>query len=180
MGFNGAAHFVVATLAISCLLAPALATPEKDAAWDKLIADAVKRGGVETIMVKTASYVFAGPNGLNVTFARTLDNKVRAICAMYLNANVNVCMKWDTEKMNYATRASENAPWVVSDVPPDAPESAPETPLWLDLLSAFLDVDVPYSTFHSWHHGGGPLSARKGFTRAFSHSFVGGSVARHH
>jgi hypothetical protein len=67
-----------------------------------------------------------------------------------MSANINVCLNWDTEKMIYSTRASESAPWVASNVPPDVPKSAPETRLWLDQLSKFLKVDLPYWAFHDW------------------------------
>ncbi|MGH9676417.1 MAG: hypothetical protein ACRD36_04885, partial [Candidatus Acidiferrum sp.] len=139
---NLAPQFGVATLAVSCLFAAAHATPKKDAEWNRLLAEAVKHGGVETISGNTGSYVFAGPKGMHLTITRRLDNKVRLICAGYMSANINVCMNWDTEKMIYSTRASESAPWVASGVPPDVPESAPETRQWRDQLSTFLKVDV--------------------------------------
>jgi hypothetical protein len=160
-------------VAIARPAAPAPTAPDKHAQWDQLIAEAIKHGGVPTKLSATESYVFAGPNGLNVTFTRTLDNRVRAVCAMYLSANINVCMNWDTEKLTYATRADANSPWVKSDAPPPVPETAPETPFWLDLLSAFFDTPLPYSTYIRWSHGGVPHAPRIAFSHAFSHGFMG-------
>ncbi|MGH6847589.1 MAG: hypothetical protein ACREC0_09165 [Methylocella sp.] len=150
MMFNLAPQFVFATLAVPCMFAAAHATPKKDAEWNKLLAEAVKHGGVETISGNTGSYVFAGPKGMHLTITRRLDNKVRLLCAGYMSANINVCLNWDTEKMIYSTRASESAPWVASDVPPHVPESAPETQQWHDQFSKFLKVDLLNFAFSGW------------------------------
>ncbi len=86
----------------------------KDAKWNALIAEAVKHGGVETISGNTGSYVFSRPDGMDMTFTRSLDNKIRLICIAYMSKNINVCMNWNDEKVTYSTRASETAPWVIS------------------------------------------------------------------
>jgi hypothetical protein len=104
-----------------CLLhaaSAAYAGSLKDAKWNALIAEAVKHGGVETISGNTGSYVFSGPDGMDMTFSRRLDNKIRLICMGYMSKNINVCMNWDSEKFYYSTRASETAPWVTSRKPP--------------------------------------------------------------
>jgi hypothetical protein len=104
-----------------CLLHAATAAyagSRRDAKWNALIAETVKHGGVETISGNSGSYVFAGPDGMDMTITWSLDNKIRLICMGYMSENINVCMNWDNEKMIYSTRASETAPWVTSSTPP--------------------------------------------------------------
>lgn len=109
-----------------------------DARWDALIASAINRGGVETISGDTGSYVFVRPDGMIVTFTRRLDNKIRLICVQHasipgnntaltaMNVDFQQCLNWNTGVTIYATRASESAAWVFSDVPPTAQELDPE------------------------------------------------------
>lgn len=54
-------------------------TPERDKAWDLLIAEAKKHGGEETQYKTSTSYVFQRPDGLYVTFTRMLDNRTRGL-----------------------------------------------------------------------------------------------------
>lgn len=162
--------------AVSCWSGPGHAAPDKDKAvgWRRLIAEAIKHGGVETIAGNTGSYVFAGPNGLNVTFTHTLDDNEHFVCAAYILANIIVCANWDTEKLRYGTRADEHSPWVVSDVPPVAPESVPQAPLLLSLLSTFLDSAVPFDSLQCWHRRCGWDSSRGGSSHGFGHGLWGG------
>ena len=162
------------------LATPSYAQSEKERQWNLLIAEAKRHGGVETIINKTGSYVFGGPNGLIVAFTRTLDNKRHFVCAMYLSANIQVCASWETEKMLYSTRTDEHSPWIVSDNPPPEAEAAPSTPIWLDLLSAFLGVGFgdEGGDFDDHAFGARPyyphFARRAGVIRAFRHGFAGG------
>jgi hypothetical protein len=120
-----------------CLLhaaTAAYADSLKDAKWNALIAEAVKRGGVETISGNTGSYVFSGLDRMDMTVTRSLDNKIRLICMGYMSKNINVCMNWDNEKMIYSTRANETAPWVTSSTPPTEAAQDQDTRSYLSRL----------------------------------------------
>ena len=133
-----------------CLLhaaSAAYAGSLKDAKWNALIAEAVKHGGVETISGNTASYVFSGPDGMDMTFTRSFDNKIRLICMGYMSKNINVCLNWDNEKMYYGTRANETAPWVISRTPPA--EIAWDT--GSDWSRLFEPGGVPYYAREWWY-----------------------------
>jgi hypothetical protein len=73
--FKASSRLAVLLLRVAFFVALALATSDKDEAWRKLIGQAVKRGGVETDLDKTGSYVLVAPNGMTITFTLTLDNK---------------------------------------------------------------------------------------------------------
>jgi len=123
-------------LFLGCALAimavnPALATPERDRIWDSLIAEAQKRGGSETRLDKSTSYVFQRPDGEYVTFTHALTNGVRAVCVISKDQNIVVCDDWDTGKLTYGWRADAQSPWTHSDKPPEG-----ATPI--DQLFGFL------------------------------------------
>ena len=120
-------------LFVCCALAlmaanSALATPERDRAWNLLIAEAQKRGGSETQLDKSTSYVFQRPDGSYVTFTHALTNGVRAICVISKDQDLAVCGDWDTEKLAYSWRADAASPWTHSDKPP-APIADEATPI---------------------------------------------------
>ena len=125
-------------LFVGCALAlmaanSALATPERDRVWDSLIAEAQKRGGSETRLDKSTSYVFQRPDGTYVTFTHASTNGVRAVCLISKNQNLAVCDDWDTGKLAYSWRADAMSPWTHSDKPPSANEATP-----IDMLLGFL------------------------------------------
>ena len=92
--------------------APARAgTPEKNKTWDALIAEAQKRGGAETKLDKTASFVFQQEDGAFVTFTRALANEKRFVCLVAKDSKASVCVDWDTEKTYYGERADAASPW---------------------------------------------------------------------
>jgi len=125
-------------LLLCCVLAimaanPALATPERDRNWDALIAEAQRRGGVETRLDTSTSYVFQRPDGAYVTFSHSLANGVRAVCLISKDQNLGVCDDWDTGRLAYSWRADAASPWTHSDKPPSANEATP-----IDMLLGFL------------------------------------------
>lgn len=152
---NAPRFFVVVAAAAIIPLAPAQATDERDAAWKKLIAAAVKKGAVETINPggATASYNLIRSDGMFVTLTRKIDGAQRIVCKGELSKNISTCMEWDTRQMLYFTRASESAPWVSSDVPPVAALTAAEAPPLPSLLDMLLSTRVPRLPFHPWVKG---------------------------
>jgi hypothetical protein len=116
----------------------ALASPERDQVWDSLIAEAQKRGGLETRLDKSTSYVFQRPDGAYVTFTHASTNGVRAVCLISKSQNLAVCDDWDTGKLAYGWRADAASPWTHSDKPP-APSADEATPI-AKLLGFLGDV----------------------------------------
>lgn len=127
-----------------CITLPARATPERDAQWKKLLAQAAKHGGKETVSGHSASYVFAGPGGMDVTFTHSLDNKVRLVCAGQMRANINVCWNWDTQTCLYSTRVNASSPWGFSTIVPDFNKLPPETQQWGAVLMRICGVKMPH------------------------------------
>lgn len=107
----------------------------QDAKWNALIAEAVKHGGVETFSGNTSSYVFSRPDGMDMTFTRSLDNKIRLGCIGY------------NEKMIYSTRASETAPWIAGSTPPAETAQARDTGSY---LSRLFDTGGGVRNFARW------------------------------
>jgi len=127
-------------LSLCCALAimaarPAVATPERDRAWDALIAEAQKHGGQETRLDKSASYVFQRPDGSFVTFTRVFESGARAVCLITKDQNLSVCGDWETGKIRYGWRADAASPWTQSDTPPPANADQPSP---VDMLLSFL------------------------------------------
>ena len=50
-------------------------TPDKDKRWDALIAQAKAHGGVETVLDRSASYVFQAQDGSFVTLLASLRGR---------------------------------------------------------------------------------------------------------
>ena len=101
-----------------CAASIALAgTPEKDQRWSALIAQAQKRGGVETKLDRTASYVFQQQDGAFITFTRALANDKRFVCLVASDSKASVCVDWDTGKTTYGSRADVASPWINRDGP---------------------------------------------------------------
>ncbi len=114
-------------------------TPERDRAWDMLIAEAKKHGGEETQYKSSASYVFQRPDGSSVTFTRMLDNGTRAVCVISKDQNSTVCGNWDSGKLRYGQRADAGSPWTYSDTPPKAPDAGDKGP-FASLSASLGDV----------------------------------------
>ncbi len=114
-------------------------TPDRDAAWAALIAEAKKHGGVETILGSTGSYVFQRPDGLYVMFTRTLDSRTHAVCVLAMAQNFITCEDWDSGKITYGQRPDANSPWKYSDKPPGEEGAAQKGPV-ASLLSTLADI----------------------------------------
>jgi hypothetical protein len=120
-----APHWLL-SVALATLIAggSALAgTPERDKAWEALIAEAKKHGGEETQYKTSVSYVFHKSDGEFVTFTRMLDSPTRAVCVMSKDQSVIVCGNWDTGKLKYGLRPDAHSSWTYSDEPPGAETS---------------------------------------------------------
>ena len=91
------------------------ATPKRDKDWEALIAEAKQHGGVETVLDKSASWVFQRPDGVYVTFTRVLKNSKRSVCLIAKNQNATVCVDWDSGKTSYGLRADAATPWTIHD-----------------------------------------------------------------
>ena len=113
-------------------------TPERDKAWETLIAEAKKHGGVETKLDQSASYVFQRPDGSFLTFTHLLKRDKRAACLVAKEQNATVCADWDSGKMTYGDRKDAASPWVIKAA---TDESTAEKPgLAASLLSGFADI----------------------------------------
>lgn len=111
-------------LALTTANAALAGTPERDKAWDQLIAEAQKHGGEATQYKNSTSYVFKNKDGVVYTFTKMTDNPTRAVCVMAQDQTSIVCGNWDTGKMKYGRRADDASSWTYSDSPPK--EKAPE------------------------------------------------------
>jgi hypothetical protein len=114
-------------------------TPERDKAWDLLIAEAKKHGGGETQYKTSTSFVFQRSDGSFVTFTWMPDNGTHAVCVISKDQNVTICGNWDTSKLKYGWRADAGSPWTYSDTPPDK-TSAEEKGWFASLLASLGDV----------------------------------------
>lgn len=114
-------------------------TPDRGAAWDALIAEAKKHGGVETKLDLSASYVFQAPTGFYVTLTRSLDGVRHAVCVISKDLNFKTCGDWETRRITYSQRADAAAPWITSDKPPGQAQAEEKGPL-ARLLSTFADL----------------------------------------
>ncbi len=95
------------------IAAPALAgKPERDSAWDQLIAEAKAHGGAETKLDRSTSYVFQRTDGSYLTFTRLLTtDKGRSVCLIAKDENATACVEWDTGKLTLGSRADPATPW---------------------------------------------------------------------
>lgn len=95
------------------VIAPAVAgTPERDKAWDALIAQAKAHGGAETKLDRSASYVFQRPDGSYLSFTRLLQSdKGRSVCLIAKDENATACVDWDSGKLTLGSRADPATPW---------------------------------------------------------------------
>ncbi len=110
--------------------------PERDQAWDALIAEAKKHGGRETQYKNSVSCVFHRSAGGFLTFTRMLDSSTRAVCVLDETQIVTVCGNWDTAKMRYGWRTDPAAAWTYSDTPP----ADPSKNLFSSMLTLFHNL----------------------------------------
>jgi hypothetical protein len=99
---------------IGCLLSGTAfaATPQRDKAWDGLIAQAKAHGGVETKLDRSASYIFQRPDGSYLSFTRLLaSEKGRSVCLIAKDENATACVDWDTGKLTLGSRDDPATPW---------------------------------------------------------------------
>ena len=115
-------------------------TPDKDKRWDALIAEAKAHGGVETVLDRSASYVFQAPDGSFVTLTRVLKGSKRAVCLIAKDQNKSVCVDWDTGETTFGERAGAASPWRTRHAPPLEEAWANEPGLYQTLMSGLLDV----------------------------------------
>ena len=121
-----------AALFFICLTGAAFAAedpPPRDAeSWAKLIAAAKARGGVETQLDKSSSYVFQQEDGNFVTLTqwRSTPPK-RFVCTIAKDQKSTVCVRWETGQTTYGERADAASPWktrvgeALADTQPSTP-----------------------------------------------------------
>jgi hypothetical protein len=132
-------------------------TPDQDKRWAALIAAAQNRGGAETKLEKTASYVFQQEDGAFVTLTRALTNGKRFVCLVAKDSKASVCVDWDTSKTYYGARADAASPWKTHEGP-TLDELAADQPGPLGKLMSFVNSAIHslpktrgYSSEHSGH-----------------------------
>jgi hypothetical protein len=113
--------------------------PPRDAkSWGLLIEAARARGGAETRLDKSSSYVFQQENGDYVTLTewRSTPPK-RFVCTIARNQKATVCARWETGQTTYGERADAASPWKtrVAKRLEDTPATTPEG----DLLRSVFD-----------------------------------------
>lgn len=102
---------------LSCIVTPAISvaqagTPERDKAWDALVAAAETHGGTETKLDRSASFVFQRPDGSYLTFTRLLlSDKGRSVCLIAKDENATACVDWESGKLTLGSRADPATPW---------------------------------------------------------------------
>jgi hypothetical protein len=115
-------------------------TPDKDRRWDALIAQAKAHGGVETVLDRSASYVFQAQDGSFVTLTRVLQGSKRAVCLIAKDQKASVCVDWDTGETTFGERADSASPWKTRNAPPIEEAWAKQPGPFQTLMSVFLDV----------------------------------------
>jgi hypothetical protein len=115
-------------------------TPDKDKRWDALIAQAKAHGGVETVLDRSASYVFQAPDGSFVTLTRVLEGSKRAVCLIAKDQKASVCVDWDTGETTFGQRADIASPWKTRDAPPIEEIWANQPGPFQTLMSVFTDI----------------------------------------
>jgi hypothetical protein len=116
------------------------AAPDKDKRWDALIAQAKAKGGAETVLDRSASYVFQAPDGSFVTLTRVLGGSKRAVCLIAKDQNKSMCVNWDTGETTFGERADTASPWKTRDAAPTEEISANQPGPFQTLMSGFLNI----------------------------------------
>ena len=115
-------------------------TQDKDKRWDALIAQAKAHGGVETVLDRSASYVFQAPDGSFVTLTRVLQGSKRAVCLIAKDQKASVCVDWDTGETTFGERADAASPWKTRDAPPLEEAWANQPGPFQTLMSGLLNI----------------------------------------
>jgi hypothetical protein len=115
-------------------------TPDKDKLWDALIAEAKAHGGVETVLDRSASYVFQAQDGSFVTLTRVLQGSKRAVCLIAKDQKASVCVDWDTGETTFGERADSASPWKTRNAPPIEEIWANQPGPFQTLMSGLLNV----------------------------------------
>lgn len=116
------------------------AQPDKDKRWDALIAQAKAHGGAETVLDRSASYVFQAPDGSFVTLTRVLGGSKRAVCLIAKDQKESMCVNWDTGETTFGERADTASPWKTRDAPPIEEIRANQPGPFQTLMSGFLNI----------------------------------------
>jgi len=93
--------------------APALADPPpRDAkSWALLIEAAKKRGGAETRLDKSSSYVFQQQDGNFLSLTEWRKPLKRFVCVIAKDQRATVCVNWETGRTTYGERDDDASPW---------------------------------------------------------------------
>jgi hypothetical protein len=87
-------------------------TPDRNQAWDALIAEAKEHGAEETKLDRSTSYVFQRPDGSYLTFTRLpTTDKGRSVCLIAKELTATACVDWDTGKVKLGKRRDAATPW---------------------------------------------------------------------
>ena len=116
------------------------AQADKDKLWDALIAQAKAHGGAETVLDRSASYVFQARDGSFVTLTRVLGGSKRAVCLIAKDEMKSMCVNWDTGETTFGERAGAGSPWKTRNAPPIEEAWANEPGPFQTLMSGFLNV----------------------------------------
>ena len=119
------------------------AQPDKDKRWDALIAQAKARGAAETMLDRSASYVFQAQDGSFVTLTRVLGGSKRAVCLIAKDQMKSMCVDWDTGATTFGERASAASPWKTRNAPPIEDVRANQPGPFQTLMSGFMNVIGP-------------------------------------
>jgi len=147
----------ISAVAALTLTSAEAAAPDKDKAWDALIEQVKQHGGVETVLDRSASYVFQRPDGSYVTFTRLLAAAKRSVCLISKDQHASVCVDWDSGKTSYGDHADAASPWRVHEGP-SVEETAANQPGPLEGLLSWLGSFAPKHNLGHWvyHGSGGP------------------------
>ena len=156
MGKNFLILLAVAAFAAASAFA---AQPDKDKRWDALIAEAKAHGGAETVLDRSASYVFQASDGSFVTLTRVLGGSKRAVCLIAKDQMKSMCVDWDTGATTFGQRAGAGSPWKTRNAPPIEEAWANQPGPFQTLMSGFLNVigglggGMRHGGFHSSRNG---------------------------
>jgi hypothetical protein len=135
------------------------AQPDKDKRWDALIAQAKAHGGSETVLDRSASYVFQARDGSFVTLTRVLGGSKRAVCLIAKDQMKSMCVDWDTGETTFGERAGAASPWKTRNAPPSEEVWANQPGPFQTLMSGFLNVigglgaGMRHGGFHTSRNG---------------------------
>lgn len=147
-------HWKAAAILLIVSTAAHAGSPEKDRLWAAAIDAAKARGGVETVLDKSASYVFRTAEGDYVSLTRLLKSDKRSVCEIAKDEHATLCVDWDTGRATLGHRVDNASPWVNVDY-----ASLDEAPAAANPVQSFL---AKFLTMFSPAHkrSGGNVSSR--------------------